>query len=103
MVTIWLNHARNSDVPEAEVGHMWFMEEHQRINKDVILWAHQLVKQDKRFWNLMNRNWVFSQMSDLVLCHVIGWILHPRANTSMQDEFMQARGVPEVDQRYYAQ
>ena len=42
-------------------------------------------------------------MDDPVLCHVIGWILCPRANTSMLDEFMRARGVLEVDRRYYTQ
>ena len=102
-VTILLNHARNSDVPQTEADDPWLMEEHQRINRDVILRAHQLVKQDKHFRNLRNRNWVFSQMDDPVLCHVIGWILCPRANTSTLDEFMWARCVPEVDQRYYAQ
>ena len=65
--------------------------------------AHQLVKQDKHFRNLMNWNWVHTQMQDPVLCHVIDWIQCPRANTNTLDEFMQTRGVPEVDQRYYAQ
>ena len=102
-VSILLNHARNSDVPGAEADDPRLMEERQRINEDVILQAHQLVKQDKQFRNLMNRNWVFIQMDDPVLCHVIGWILCPRSNTSTLDEFMWARGVPEVDQRYYAQ
>ena len=98
-----LNHARNSDVPRVEADNPWLMEEHQRINEDVILRAHQLVKQDKHFRNLMNQNWVFSQMSDSVIRHVIGWILCPRANTNMLDEFMWARGVLEIDRRYYAQ
>ena len=103
VVTILLNHTRNSDVPRAEADDPRVMEEHQRINEDVILWAHQLVKQDKHFQNLMNWNWVHSQMEDLVLCHVIDWIQHPRANTNTLDEFMRARSVPELDRRYYAQ
>ena len=102
-VTVLLNHTQNSNAPQAETDDLRLMEEHQRINEDVILRAHQLVKQDKRFRNLMNRNWVFSQMSDLVIGHVIGWILCPWANTNMLDEFMWARGVPEIDWRYYAQ
>ena len=73
-VTILLNHARNSDYPQAEADDPWVMEEQQRINEDVILQAHQLVKQDKHFRNLMNRNWVHSQMEDLVIRHVIDWI-----------------------------
>ena len=73
-VTVLLNHARNSDVPRAEADDPRLMEEHQRINEDVVLWAHQLVKQDKRFWNLMNWNWVLSQMNDPVLCYVVEWI-----------------------------
>ena len=51
----------------------------------------------------MNWNWVLSQMNDPVLRYVVEWIRHPRANTNTLDEFMQTRGVPEVDQRYYAQ
>ena len=65
-VTVLLNHARNSDVPQAEMDDPRLMEEHQR--------AHQLVKQDKRFRNLMNRNWVLSQMNDPVLHYVLEWI-----------------------------
>ena len=103
VVTILLNHTRNSDVPRAEADDPRVMEEHQRINEDVILWAHQLVKQDKHFQNLMNWNWVHSQMEDPVLRHVIDWIQHPRANTNTLDEFMRATSVPELDRRYYAQ
>ena len=44
MVTVLLSHAQNSDVPWVEMDDPWLMEEHQRINKDVFLWAHQLVK-----------------------------------------------------------
>ena len=70
-VTVLLNHARYSDVPRVEVDDPWVMEEHQKIDEDVILRAHQLVKQDKRFQNLMNWNWVHSQTKDLVIHHVI--------------------------------
>ena len=98
-----LNHAWNSDIPRAETNDPWLMEEHQRINEDVVLRAHQLVKQDKQFRNLMNRNWVLSQMNDPVLHYVVEWIRCPQANTNTLDEFMQTRGVPEVDRRYYAQ
>ena len=65
-VTILLNHARYSDVPRAEADDPQVMEEHQKIDEDVILRAHQLVKQDKHFRNLMNWNWVHSQMEDPV-------------------------------------
>ena len=102
-VTVLLNHAWNSDIPQAETDDPRLMEEHQRINEDVVLRAHQLVKQDKRFRNLMNQNWVLSQMNDLVLHYVVEWIRHPWANTNTLDEFMQTRDVPEIDWRYYAQ
>ena len=42
-------------------------------------------------------------MNDPGLCHVIEWILRPQANTNMLDEFMQTRGVLEVDRRPYVQ
>ena len=87
-VTVLLNHARNSDVPRVETDDPWLMEEHQRINEDVVLQAHQLVKQDKQFRNLMNQNWVLSQMNDPVLRYVVEWIRRPWANTNTLDEFM---------------
>ena len=77
-VTVLLNHAQNSDIPRAETDDPRLMEEHQRINEDVVLRAHQLVKQDKWFWNIMNRNWVLSQMNDPVLCYVVEWIQRPQ-------------------------
>ena len=70
-VTVLLNHARNSDVPQAEADDPHLMEEHQRINEDVVLQAHQLVKQDKLFRNLMNWNCVLSLMKDPVLHYVV--------------------------------
>ena len=102
-VTVLLNHTWYSNIPHVEADDPQVMEEHQKIDEDVILWAHQLVKQDKCFQNLMNRNWVHSQTEDLVICHVINWIQCPRANTNTLDEFMRTRGVPEIDRRYYAQ
>ena len=102
-VTVLLNHAQYSDVPRVEADDPRVMEEHQKIDEDVILWAHQLVKQDKRFRNLMNQNWVHSQTEDPVICHVIDWTQRPQANTNTLDEFMQTRGVLEIDRRYYAQ
>ena len=102
-VTVLLNHAWNSDVPRVEADNPRLMEEHQRINEDVVLRAHQLVKQDKWFRNLMNWNWVLSQMNDPMLCYVVEWIQCPRANTNTLDEFMRTRDVPEIDRRYYAQ
>ena len=47
-VTVLLNHTRTSDIPRAEADDPWVMTEHQKINEDVILWAHQMVRQDKR-------------------------------------------------------
>ena len=73
-VTVLLNHARYSDISQVEVDDLRVMEEHQKIDEDVILRAHQLVEQDKHFRNLMNWNWVHSQMEDLVMHHVIDWI-----------------------------
>ena len=102
-VTVLLNHAWYSDIPRVEADDPHVMEEHQKIDKDVILQAHQLVKQDKHFQNLMNWNWVHSQMEDPVIRYVIDWIRCPQANTNTLDEFMQTRGVPEIDQRYYTQ
>ena len=73
-VTVLLNHAQYSDVPWVEADDLQVIEEHQKIDKDVILQAHQLVKQDKRFRNLMSQNWVHSQTEDPVIHHVIDWI-----------------------------
>ena len=73
------------------------MAEHHKIEEEVILRAQQMVRQDKRFWNLMNRDWVDTQMQDLAISQVIKWIWRPKTNKSTLDEFMRAKGVPEVD------
>ena len=93
-VTVLLNHVRTSNVP---------MTEHRKIDEEVILRAQQMVRQDKCFWNLMNWDWVDSQMQDLVISQVIGWIQRLKMNKSTLDEFMKAKGVPESDWRFYAQ
>ena len=73
-VTVLLSHAQNSDITRAEADDPRVMEEHQKIDEEVILQAHQMVKQDKHFRNLMNWDWVDTQMQDLVISKVIGWI-----------------------------
>ena len=73
-VTILLNHAWASDVPLVEADDTRVMEKHQKIDEEVILQAHQMVRQDNRFWNLMNWDWVDTQMQDPVISKVIGWI-----------------------------
>ena len=73
-VTVFLNHAWASNISRAQANDPWVMEEHSKINEDIILCTHQMIKCDRRFWNLLNLNWVLAQMQDLVLCHVIAWI-----------------------------
>ena len=102
-VTVLLNHARTSNVLRVEADDPRVMAEHRKIDEEVILWAHQMVRQDKRFRNLMNWDWVDAQMQDLVISQVIGWIQWPKMNKSTLDEFMKAKGMPEIDQRFYAQ
>ena len=73
-VMVLLNHTQTSDIPRVEADDPRVMEEHQKIDEEVILRAHQMVKQDKCFRNLMNQDWVDTQMQDLVISKVIGWI-----------------------------
>ena len=79
------------------------MAEHHKVEEEVILWAQQMVRQDKCFRNLMNWDWVDTQMQDPVISQVIGWIRRPKTNKNTLDEFMKAKGVSEVDRRLYAQ
>ena len=79
------------------------MAEHNKIEEEVILWAQQMVRQDKHFRSLMNWDWVDTQMQDPVISQVIGWIQRPKTNKSTLDEFMRAKGVSEVNRRLYAQ
>ena len=102
-ITVLLNHARTSDVPRAEADDPRVMAEHHKVEEEVILWAQQMVRQDKHFRNLMNRDWVDTQMQDPVISQVIGWIQRPKTKKSTLDEFMRAKGVPEVDRQLYAQ
>ena len=102
-ITILLNHAQTSDVPRAEADDPRVMAEHHKIKEEVILWAQQMVRQDKRFRNLMNRDWVNTQMQDPVISQVIRWIRRLKTNKSTLDEFMRAKGVPEVGWQLYAQ
>ena len=79
------------------------MAEHHKVEEEVILRAQQMVRQDKCFRNLMNRDWVNTQMQDPVISQVIGWIQRPKPDKITLDEFIRAKGVPEVDWQLYAQ
>ena len=89
-ITVLLNHAQASNVPRAEADDPRVMEEHQKIVEDIILCAHQMVKQDKRFRNLMNQDWVHNQMQDPVISNIINWIQQPKMNKNTLDEYMKA-------------
>ena len=102
-VTVLLNHAQTNNVPWAEANDPRVMAEHHKTEEEVILRAQQMARQDKRFWNLMNRDWVDTQMQDPVISQVIRWIRRPKTNKNTLDEFMKAKGVPEVDWQFYAQ
>ena len=102
-VTVLLNHTQDRNVPRAEADDPWVMEEHQKIDEDIILHAHQMVKHNKRFQNLMNWDWVDTQMQDPVISTFISWIQWPKTNKSTLDEYMKAKVAPELDQRPYAQ
>ena len=102
-VTILFSHARTSDVPRVEADDPQVMAEHHNVEEEVILQAQQMVRLDKRFRNFMNRDWVDTQMQDPVISQVIRWIWRPKTNKNTLDEFMRAKGVPEVDWRLYAQ
>ena len=73
-ITMLLNHAQASNVPWAETDDPRVMEEHKKIDEDIILHAHQMVNHDKQFQNLMNQDWVQTQMQDPVISNVINWI-----------------------------
>ena len=103
VVTVLLSHIWASNVPWAEADDPWVMEEHSKINKDIILCAYQMVKHGKQFQNLMNLNWVRAQMQDPVLCHVINWIKWLKADKWTLDEYLKAKSMLEVDRQFYAQ
>ena len=92
-----------SDVPQAEADDPRIMAEHHKVQEEVILRAQQMVRQDKHFRNLMNQDWVDTQMQDPNISQVIRWIRRPKTNKNTLDEFMRAKGVPEVDRQLYAQ
>ena len=102
-ITILLNHAQTSDIPWAETDDPRIMAEHHKTEEEVILQAQQMVRQDKHFRNLMNWDWVDTQMQDPVISQVIRWIQRLKTNKSTLDEFMRANGVLEVDRQLYAQ
>ena len=95
-----LNCSALSDTPRGEADSMRVIEEDQRNNQEVIIRSHQLVKQDKNFRNLMNRDWADAQAKDPVIRHVINWIERPRGDRWTLNEYLKGR-VPETDRRAY--
>ena len=102
-VMVLLNHARTSNVPRVEADDPRVMAEHHKTEEEVILRAQQMVRQDKCFQNLMNRDWVDTQIQDPVISQAIRWIRRLKTNKNTLDEFMKAKGVPEIDWWFYAQ
>ena len=76
-----LNCSVLSDTPRGEADNIRVIEEDQRNNQEVIICSHQLIKQDKNFCNLMNRDWADAQVKDPVIRHVIDWIERPEVTS----------------------
>ena len=95
-----LNCSALSDTPRGKADNIQVIEEDQRNNQEVIVRSHQLVKQDKNFRNLMNRDWADAQTKDPVIRPVIDWIERPRGDKRTLEEFLKGR-VPETNCRAY--
>ena len=100
MVREMLNCSALSDTPRGEADNIRLIEEDQRNNQECIVRSHQLVKQDKNFRNLMNRNWADAQAKDPVIRHVIDWIGRPRGDQRTLDEYLRNQ-VSDPDRRAY--
>ena len=66
-----LNCAHNGNTPRAEADNIHVIEEGERVDQEVIVWAVQIVKQHKKFLNLANSDWVEAQRRDPVIHHMI--------------------------------
>ena len=95
-----LNWSMLSDTPRGEADNIWLIKEDQRNNQEVIVWSHQLVKQDKNFRNLMNWDWADAQIKDSVIRHVIDWIERPRGDNRSLYEYLKGH-VPDFDRWAY--
>ena len=95
-----LNCSALSDTPRGEADSIQLIEEDQRNNQECIVQSHQLVKQDKNFHNLINRDWKDSQAKDPVIRHAIDWIERPRDDKRTFDEYLK-NWVPDSDRRAY--
>ena len=62
-----LDYARAAHKPWVEVSNINVIEEGEWVDKEVLVWFTQIVKQHKNFRNLANLDWVESQRRDLVI------------------------------------
>ena len=57
-------------------------------DEEVILWATQLARQEKKFRNLCTESWRQAQLMDPVIPHVIEWRKLPNNNREKLGDFL---------------
>ena len=85
-VTELLNHA--GAPARAETNKIRIIEEEERADQEVILRTTQLAHQDKKFCNLLTKDWRQAQLMDPVIPHVLDWLCLPRNKRVKLKDFL---------------
>ena len=96
-----LDYARTSHKPQDETANINVIEESERVDREVIVWYTQIVKQHKNFRNLAKLNWVEAERRDPVIPTIINWIKWPRGDKRMLAKYL-TRVASEYEKRLYA-
>ena len=91
-----LSHATHYGVPWAKADDPRVVEEHDKMEGDVIMQVQMLVETKKNYRNLADLHWVVAQCGDMVICLVIDWLKRRKDDHLTLDQYLKHQ-VPDAE------
>ena len=96
-----LSHATWYGVPWARADDPRVVEEHDKMEGEVIMQAQMVVETKKNYQNLVDSHWVVAQHGNMAIRLVIDWLKRRKDNHRMLDQYLKHQ-VPNAEHQIYA-
>ena len=96
-----LNHAMCYGVPRAEADDPRVVQEHEKVEGEIIIQARMLVETKRNYQNLADSQWVVTQWGDQAIRLVMDWLRRKKDDNRTLDEYLKHH-VQDAEHHMYA-
>ena len=96
-----LNHAVCYSIPRAEADDPRVVEEHEKVEGEIIIQARMLVETKRNYQNLADSQWVVTQHGDQAIRLIMDWLKRNKNDHRTLDQYLKHH-VPNAERHIYA-